>query len=126
MRHKPILVGSQQWRKKCLLNDKIILRIQYIFPLENLLSRSLGLKYKSKSKWISDSLEARLVAKGYSKMDGIDCLETFSPVAKMTSISLAISYNKTLQLLDVKNAFLHNNLEEELYIEQPQGFIAQG
>ncbi|GJU88782.1 retrovirus-related pol polyprotein from transposon TNT 1-94 [Tanacetum coccineum] len=75
-------------------------------------------------------LKPRLVAKGYAQTYGIDYPETFSPVAKISSIrlfiSLAATYDWALHQLDVKNAFLHGDLEEEVYMEQPPGFIAQG
>ena len=60
----------------------------------------------------------------------MDYFDTFSPVAKLTYvlifISLATTYNWGLHQLDIKNVFLHDDLQEEVYMEQPLGFVAQG
>ena len=75
-------------------------------------------------------LKARLVAKGYAQTYGVDYSDTLSSVAKLTSIQLFISLAAThgwdLHQLDIKNAFLHGDLAEEVYIEQPLEFVAQG
>ena len=74
--------------------------------------------------------KARLVVKGFSQKKGIDFDEIFSPVVKMSSIrvilGLVASLNLELEQLDVKTAFLHGELEEEIYMEQPEGFKIKG
>ena len=75
-------------------------------------------------------LKLVLLLKGTLKPMGWITLNTFSPVAKLTSIRLFISmtatHNWPLHQLDIKNAFLHGDLQEEVYMEQPPSFVAQG
>ena len=73
-------------------------------------------------------LNAHLLVKGYAQTYGIDDSDTFSPVVKLTSIhlfiSLAASYDWYLHQLDIRNAFLNGDLQEEVYMEQPSGSVA--
>jgi hypothetical protein len=68
--------------------------------------------------------KSRLVAKGFQQVHGIDYDETFTLVAKMDSILLSLSIAATkgweFHQMDVKNAFLHGDLSEEIYMEQPR------
>ena len=89
------------------------------------------------SKWIfkikhrvDGSVEkhkARFVARGFSQKEGIDYDEKFAPVDRYTSIRTIIAIASTmgwkLHQMDVKTAFLNGVIEEEVYIEQPEGFI---
>ena len=72
-------------------------------------------------------LKAHLVAKGYAQTYDVDYFYTFSSVAKMTFVWLFISMvDWDLHQLDIKNVFLHDGLQEEVYMEQPPGFVVQG
>lgn len=81
-------------------------------------------KYKSDGsiEWY----KARLVAKGFTQTYSIDYLETFALVAKLNSVRVLLSptvnLDWSLQQLDVKNAFLNGDLEEEVYMDAPPGF----
>ena len=70
--------------------------------------------------------KARLVAQGYSQVEGIDYGETFAPVARLESIRLLIAYashhNFKLQQMDVKSDFLNGPINELVYVKQPPGF----
>ena len=79
---------------------------------------------------VVDRLKARLVAKGYTQIYSSDYYDIFSSVAKMTSVRLLLSMaamsSWPLYQLDIKNAFLHGYLVEEVYMEQQLRFVAQG
>jgi len=88
-------------------------------------------KWLFKHKFHSDGSlarhKARWVVRGFSQEAGVDYDETFSPVVKpatiRTVLSIAASRDWPIRQLDVKNAFLHGNLEETVYCEQPKGFV---
>ena len=74
--------------------------------------------------------KARLVAKGYAQREGIDYNEVFSPVVKHSSIrillALVAQYELDLDQLNVKTAFLYDDLDEEIYMSQLTGFKTVG
>ncbi|GKC76898.1 retrovirus-related pol polyprotein from transposon TNT 1-94 [Tanacetum coccineum] len=85
--------------------------------------------YKVKLDEYGDVLKnkARLVAKGYHQEEGINFEESFAPVARIEAIknfiANATSKNMTIYQMDVKTAFLNDDLKEEVYINQPEGFV---
>jgi len=74
--------------------------------------------------------KARLVVKWFAQKKGIDFDEIFSPIVKMTLIrtilSPVVAEDFHLEQLDVKTSFLHGDLEEEIYMQQPQGYEVKG
>lgn len=77
-----------------------------------------------------EKYKARLVAKGYSQKKGIDYTEVFAPVARWDTIrmviALAAQKGWNIYQLDVKSAFLHGELNEAVFVEQPQGYVRKG
>jgi hypothetical protein len=77
-----------------------------------------------------DRYKARLVAKGFSQRAGVDYTETFAPVAKFSAIrallSMAAYYDFELHQMDVKTAFLNGDLDHDIYMIQPEGFVTPG
>ncbi|GJY44366.1 retrovirus-related pol polyprotein from transposon TNT 1-94 [Tanacetum coccineum] len=71
--------------------------------------------------------KSRLVAKGYAQKEGIDFEESFAPVARLEAVRLFIAYaahkSFTVYQMDVKTAFLYGPLKEEVYVNQPDGFV---
>ena len=112
------------------------MHINKVWTLENVPKGSIpiGCKWIFKKKIGADgkieTYKARLVAKGYRQILGIDYDETFSPVAMHKSIrimlAIAAFYDYEIWQMDVKTAFLNGDLEEQIYMAQPEGFKVSG
>ena len=91
----------------------------------------IGTKWIFKNKYDEHGTvirnKSRLVAQGYTQVEGVDFDETFAPVARLESIrillAIASHLNFKLYQMDVKSAFLNGMLQEEVYVKQPKGFI---
>jgi hypothetical protein len=94
---------------------KFVVASKWIYKIQHVVDGSVE-KYK-----------ARFVARGFSQVEGIDYEETFAPVARYTSIRTIIAIVASmcwrLHQMDVKTTFLNGEIEEEVYIEQPNGFV---
>ena len=87
-------------------------------------------KMKQDANSIFPKYKVKLVVKGFRQKKGVDFNEIFSPVVKMSSIRIMLSLAATLDLeveqMDVKTTFFHDNLEEEIYMKHPDGFLIEG
>ncbi|CAJ2635046.1 unnamed protein product [Trifolium pratense] len=94
--------------------------------------KPIGCKWIFKTKRDSNGnverYKARLVAKGYTQKEGIDFKETFSPVSSKDSfrtiMALVAHYDLELHQMDVKTAFLNGNIDETIYMVQPENFVS--
>ena len=111
------LLGNQTWELTKLLIGKKALHNKWVYRIKN--------KHNG-----SKCYKARLVVKGFQQKKGIDYSEIFSLAVKMSTIRLVLrmvaTENLHLEQLDVKMAFLHGDLKEDIYMIQLEGFIVQG
>ena len=109
-----VLEKNGRWEIVELLRGKKPIGSKWVFTV----------KYKTYSSL--ERYRVRLVEKGFTQTYGFDYQETFAPVAKMNAIrilfSLDVIFDWGLQHFDVKNVFLHGDLEEEIYMEVTLGF----
>ncbi|XP_061372954.1 uncharacterized mitochondrial protein AtMg00810-like [Gastrolobium bilobum] len=95
---------------------------------------AIGCKWIYKVKLHADGTleryKARLVAQGFNQQEGVDFFDTFSPVAKVTSVRLLLALASlrgwSLTHLDINNAFLYGELTEEVYMVPPLGYLHEG
>ena len=106
---------NQVWTLVDLPNDRKAVENKWIF------------KKKTEADGNVTVYKERLVAKGFRQIQGVDYDETFSPVAMLKSIrillAIAAYYDYEIWQMDVKIAFRNGNIEEELYMVQPKGFV---
>jgi histone deacetylase 1/2 len=111
------LDANATWELVVLPEDKKANGCKWVYKVKHNANGSVS-RYKT-----------RLVAKGYDQTCGIYYEETYSLVAKMTTIRviivMAVVKGWSLHQMDVKNVFLHENLQEEVYMEQPLGYVDQ-
>jgi hypothetical protein len=109
--------ANATWELIALPEDKKTIGCKWVYKVKHNVDGSVS-RYK-----------ARLVAKGYAQTYGIEYEETYSPVAKMTTIRaiivMAATKGWSLHQMDIKNDFLHGDLQEEVYMEQPPGYVDQ-
>ncbi|RDX63925.1 hypothetical protein CR513_57579, partial [Mucuna pruriens] len=107
------LEDNETWELTFLPKDKRVVRCKWVYKL----------KYKTTRK--TKKYKVGLGAKGYTQIEEEDFNETFVPMVKMTIIrcllSIAIAKGWELHQMDVSNAFLHEELDREVYMEVPQG-----
>ena len=119
--------------KEAINNEVESILQNHTWELVDLLpgSKPLGYKWifkkKMKANGSIDKYKARLVIKGYKQKEGLDYFDTYSPVTRISSIRMLIAitaiHNLEIHQMDVKTAFLNGDLDEEIYMEQPEGFI---
>lgn len=110
------LIKNNTWTLTLLPPGRVAIKSRWLF------------KTKTGAEGTAPRYKARLVAKGYSQRSGIDYGETYAPVAKHDTLrvilSIVAAYDLEMIQLDIKTAFLYGELNEEIYLQQPEGYVA--
>ena len=135
--HKEAVSGPHRVQWEQAMQDELdSIKANHTYELVPLPAgrQAIGCKWVYKIKRHADGSidrwKARLVAKGYSQLYGIDFTETFAPVVRFSSLrailALAASADYEIHQMDVKTAFLNGDLDEDIYMQQPDGYRADG
>ncbi|KZV55553.1 hypothetical protein F511_23512 [Dorcoceras hygrometricum] len=112
------IVKNDTWELTSLPKNHQVIGVKWVY------------KAKKNANGEVERYKVRLVAKGYKQKHGVDYDEVFAPVARLETIrlliSLAAKYRWKIYQLDVKSAFLNGFLDEDVYIEQPLGYVIEG
>ena len=110
------LEKNQTWKVVSLLKNQKVVGSKWVFKTKEGIPGIEAPRYK-----------ARLVANGFTQVEGIDYNEIFSPVVKHCSIRVLMAiinmYDLELEQMDVNTSFLHGELEETIYMQQSEGFV---
>ena len=109
-------------------------RVWTLVPKPTRIHKLVGWKWVFKTKkdleGNVDKHKARLVAKGFTQREGVDYNETFSPISTKDSmriiLALTTHFDLELHQMDIKTSFLNGDLEEDIYMSQPLGFVERG
>lgn len=109
---------NETWKLTLLPPGRTTIKAKWVF------------KVKPGHKDVPPRYKVRLVAKGYTQSYGVDYQDTYAPVVNQNSLRTVLSLVAARDLdmiqLDIKTAFLYGQLEEELFLEQPEGFVVPG
>ncbi|KAL0355081.1 UNVERIFIED_CONTAM: Retrovirus-related Pol polyprotein from transposon RE2 [Sesamum radiatum] len=118
---------DENWRK-AMQEELAALERNHTWELTSLPpgKRAIGSRWVYKLKLLPDGkidiYKARLVAKGYTQIEGVDYFDSFSPVAKTVTVRVFLAIAAAMSWSILNNAFLHGHLEEEVYMEPPEGY----
>ena len=126
--HKELMVDVKEETDSMVRNK--VWELIGLSPQRKSIGNKWVFKIKCRADGSIDKFKARLVAKGFTQIEGLNYEETFSRVVRFASIRLLLTLVAHLDLelfqMDVKTAFLNENLEEEIYVDQPIGFVSIG